>query len=151
MQLDSALPASAVKNKTRPQVIWICLLAALAGLLFGLDIGVISGALPLIAKEYHLLDSQQEWIVSSMMVGAAVATLCSGVLAYRLGRKYSLLIAAASFCLGAIICTCAVSPEMLIVGRLILGVGLGVASYATPLYLSEITPKNIRGAMISAY
>ncbi|ASG64116.1 MFS transporter [Kluyvera genomosp. 3] len=151
MQLDSVLPTSAVKNKTRPQVIWICLLAALAGLLFGLDIGVISGALPLIAKEYHLLDSQQEWIVSSMMVGAAVATLCSGFLAYRLGRKYSLLIAAASFCLGAIICTCAVSPEMLIVGRLILGVGLGVASYATPLYLSEITPKNIRGAMISAY
>ncbi|HGY1212960.1 sugar porter family MFS transporter [Citrobacter braakii] len=151
MTLDSALPTAAKKHKTRPQVIWICLLAALAGLLFGLDIGVISGALPLIAKEYQLLDSQQEWVVSSMMVGAAVATLCSGFLAYRLGRKYALLIAAASFCLGAIICTCAVGPGMLIVGRLILGVGLGVASYATPLYLSEITPKNIRGAMISAY
>ncbi|MBP8255349.1 MAG: MFS transporter, partial [Citrobacter sp.] len=60
MQLDSPLPVAASVNKTRPQVIWICLLAALAGLLFGLDIGVISGALPLIAKEYHLLDNQQE-------------------------------------------------------------------------------------------
>lgn len=99
MTLDSTLPTAAKKHKTRPQVIWICLLAALAGLLFGLDIGVISGALPLIAKEYQLLDSQQEWVVSSMMVGAAVATLCSGFLAYRLGRKYALLIAAASFCL----------------------------------------------------
>ncbi|MBV8045038.1 sugar porter family MFS transporter [Pluralibacter sp.] len=151
MHLEDALPTAVPQVKTRPQVIWICLLAALAGLLFGLDIGVISGALPLIAKEYHLLDNQQEWIVSSMMVGAAVATLCSGFLAYRFGRKYALLIAAAAFCMGAIICTCAVNPDMLIAGRLILGVGLGVASYATPLYLSEITPKNIRGAMISAY
>lgn len=151
MQIENASPAWSPRMRTKPQVIWICLLAALAGLLFGLDIGVISGALPLIAKEYHLLDNQQEWIVSSMMVGAAVATLCSGFLAYRLGRKYALLIAAASFCLGAIICTCATGPDMLIAGRLILGVGLGVASYATPLYLSEITPKNIRGAMISAY
>ncbi|MEN3752606.1 sugar porter family MFS transporter [Mangrovibacter sp. SLW1] len=151
MQLESALSASPKKYKTRPQVIWICLLAALAGLLFGLDVGVISGALPFIAKEYNLIDSQQEWIVSSMMVGAAVATLCSGFLALRFGRKYALLMAASSFCIGALICTFAVSPVMLIVGRLILGVGLGIASYATPLYLSEITPKHIRGAMISAY
>lgn len=151
MQLDRVMPASVSRGKKKPQIIWICLLAALAGLLFGLDIGVISGALPLIAKEYNLIDSQQEWIVSSMMVGAAAATLCSGVLAYRLGRKYALLIAAASFSLGAIFCTFATNVEMLIIGRLILGVGLGVASYATPLYLSEITPKNIRGAMISAY
>lgn len=102
MQLDRVMPASVSRGKKRPQIIWICLLAALAGLLFGLDIGVISGALPLIAKEYNLIDSQQEWIVSSMMVGAAAATLCSGVLAYRLGRKYALLIAATSFSLGAI-------------------------------------------------
>ena len=101
--------------------------------------------------EYEVVVSQEEWGVCSMMVGAAVATLCSGFLAYRLGRKYALLIAAASFCLGAIICTCAVGPGMLIVGRLILGVGLGVASYATILYLSEITPKKIRDAIKTTY
>lgn len=150
MHLDNTLHTVPF-YKTKIQVIWICLLAALTGLLFGLDLGVISGALPLIAKEYHLIDSQQEWIVSSMMVGAAVATLCSGFLAYRFGRKYALLIAASFFFTGAMICFFASGPEMLIIGRLILGGGLGVTTYATPLYLSEVTPKNIRGAMISAY
>ncbi len=151
MELDLELPDEKNRVKIKPRVIFICLLAALAGLLFGLDIGVISGALPFIAKEYNLIDQQQEWIVSSMMVGAAISTLCSGMLAFKLGRKKALLIAAASFFIGAMICCLAVSPTMLIIGRLVLGIGLGVASYATPLYLSEITPKNIRGAMISAY
>lgn len=136
---------------TRPGVVWICLLAALAGLLFGLDIGVISGALPLMARQFGLIDQQQEWVVSTMMVGAAVATLCSGPLVYRLGRKYGLLIAAGCFCAGALLCAGAWGLFPLIAGRLMLGLGLGVASYATPLYLSEITPKHIRGAMISAY
>lgn len=152
MSMEHVFPSDTLLiKKTKPQVIWICLLAALAGLLFGLDIGVISGALPLIARQYGLIDSQQEWVVSSMMIGAAAATLCSGFLAYRLGRKYALLIAAGAFCVGALICAGAVNPDMLILGRIILGIGLGVASYATPLYLSEITPKHIRGAMISTY
>lgn len=151
MPLEISFQTTEITYKPKSQVLWICFLAALAGLLFGFDIGVISGALPLIAKEYQLIASQQEWVVSSMMIGAAIATLCSGFLAYRLGRKYALLIAAGAFCTGALICTCALNPDMLVIGRLILGVGLGIASYATPLYLSEITPKNIRGAMISAY
>jgi SP family galactose:H+ symporter-like MFS transporter len=131
--------------------LFVCLMAALAGLLFGLDIGVISGALPFIAKQYAIGDHMQEWIVSSMMVGAAVGALGAGWLAFRLGRRYSLVLAALMFIAGSIWSGLALSPENLIGARLLLGLAVGVASFTAPLYLSEVAPRQIRGAMISTY
>lgn len=66
---------------------FVCFLAALAGLLFGLDIGVIAGALPFIANEFQISAHTQEWVVSSMMFGAAVGAVGSGWLSFKLGRK----------------------------------------------------------------
>jgi SP family galactose:H+ symporter-like MFS transporter len=96
-------------------------MAALAGLLFGLDIGVISGALPFIAKEYALSDTLQEWIVSSMMVGAAFGAVGAGWLSWRMRRRYSLGLAAAMFVAGSVWSALAGSPESLIGARLLLG------------------------------
>lgn len=127
------------------------LLGALAGLLFGLDIGVISGALPFVAQEYGLADHVQEWIVSSMMVGAAIGALMAGWLSFRLGRNYSLMLGAILFIAGAILSASAWGAAPLIVARLLLGFAVGIASFTAPLYLSEIAPEQSRGAMISLY
>jgi MFS transporter, SP family, galactose:H+ symporter len=131
--------------------ILVCLIAALAGLLFGLDIGVISGALPYITKQYAIDDRVQEWIVSSMMVGAAMGALGAGWLSFHLGRRRSLVLAGVMFISGSVWSALAVNPENLIGARLVLGLAVGVASFTAPLYLSEVAPKQMRGAMISTY
>lgn len=130
---------------------FVCFLAALAGLLFGLDIGVIAGALPFIAKDFAITSHTQEWVVSSMMFGAAVGAIGSGWLSFKLGRKYSLMIGAVLFVLGSVFSAFAPNVEILIVSRVLLGLAVGVASYTAPLYLSEIAPEKIRGSMISMY
>jgi SP family galactose:H+ symporter-like MFS transporter len=125
--------------------------AALAGLMFGLDIGVISGALQFIGDAFHASDIAKEWIVSSMMFGAAVGALGAGVLSFRLGRKVSLILGAVLFVLSSLLCAAAWSIESLIVARVILGVAIGIATFTAPLYISEIAPADKRGAMISTY
>lgn len=126
-------------------------MAALAGLMFGLDIGVISGALGFIGKAFHAGDTEKEWIVSSMMFGAALGALAAGVLSYRLGRKVSLMLGAILFVVGSLFCAGAWSVESLIIARVVLGLAIGIATFTAPLYISEIAPPEKRGSMISTY
>ncbi|EIC82506.1 sugar transporter [Serratia sp. M24T3] len=130
---------------------FVCFLAALAGLLFGLDIGVIAGALPFISHDFQISSHQQEWVVSSMMFGAAVGAVGSGWMNFRIGRKYSLMIGAVLFVIGSLGSSLAPNTEVLVIARVLLGLAVGVASYTAPLYLSEIAPEKIRGSMISMY
>lgn len=130
---------------------FVCFMAALAGLLFGLDIGVIAGALPFLSTDLHINNQQQEWVVSSMMFGAAVGALAAGWMSARLGRKFSLLSGAVLFILGSLWSALLPNLESLIIARILLGLAVGIASYAAPLYLSEIAPEKIRGSMISMY
>lgn len=127
---DSTVPTH---SRSRRYGLFVCLMAALAGLLFGLDIGVISGALPFIAKHFVLNDRAQEWIVSSMMVGAAIGALLAGWLSFRLGRRYSLLLGAATFIVGALAYAFAPSPTILTVARLVFGAAVGIATFTGPL------------------
>lgn len=138
-------------TRVKRKVFMTGLLGALAGLLFGLDIGVISGALPFIAREFAVSDQMQEWIVSAMMFGAAFGALMAGWLSYRLGRKYSLLLGALLFVIGSLLCAIAWGPLPLILARVLLGLAVGIASFTAPLYLSEIAPGKVRGSMISLY
>lgn len=132
-------------------MIVICFLAAVAGLLFGLDTGVMSGALQFVAGEFSLSDTMQERVMGSLMLGAAFGAVFAGWLSYHIGRKYSLLAAAVLFIIGSLLCAFTPNVEILIGARILLGIGVGIASYAAPLYLSEIAPKKIRGSMISLY
>ncbi|MGB9095824.1 sugar porter family MFS transporter [Erwinia sp.] len=147
------MPDNKKKSRTsnKAMTFFVCFLAALAGLLFGLDIGVIAGALPFIAKDFNVTAHQQEWIVSSMMFGAAVGAVGSGWMSSRLGRKKSLMIGSVLFVIGSLWSAMSSNPEMLIFARVLLGLAVGVASYTAPLYLSEIAPEKIRGSMISLY
>lgn len=87
---DSALTPRSLRD-TRRMNMFVSVSAAVAGLLFGLDIGVIAGALPFITDHFVLTSRLQEWVVSSMMLGAAIGALFNGWLSFRLGRKYSLM------------------------------------------------------------
>ncbi|XBS70988.1 sugar porter family MFS transporter [Acerihabitans sp. KWT182] len=130
---------------------FITFAASMAGLLFGLDIGVISGALPFIADHFVLDSRQQEWVVSIMMLGAALGALANGWLSFRLGRKYSLMAGAAMFVAGSLGSALATDVEILMLARLVLGFAVGIASYTAPLYLSEMASETIRGKMIAMY
>lgn len=98
---DSTLMPAALRD-TRRMNQFVSVAAAVAGLLFGLDIGVIAGALPFITDHFTLSNRLQEWVVSSMMLGAAIGALFNGWLSFRLGRKYSLMVGAILFVAGSI-------------------------------------------------
>lgn len=139
------------ERKVRRMNMFVSISAAVAGLLFGLDIGVIAGALPFLTDHFSLTSRAQEWVVSSMMLGAALGALFNGWLSHRLGRKYSLLVGAILFIAGSLGSAFASSLEFLLFARVILGVAVGIASYTAPIYLSEMASENVRGKMISMY
>jgi MFS transporter, SP family, galactose:H+ symporter len=147
--LNATVAATTVHYRHKAQ--FICSLAALAGLMFGLDIGVISGAQQFIQKEFRVSDHVIEWIVSAMMLGAALGAAGAGWLSSALGRKRSLILGAVLFVVGSLLCAVAASPATLIVARVVLGLAIGIASFTAPLYLAEVAPEYIRGAMVSLY
>ncbi|MEY8711274.1 arabinose:proton symporter [Mangrovibacter phragmitis] len=138
-------------QRARRMNLFVSISAAVAGLLFGLDIGVISGALPFITHYFTLTSQAQEWVVSSMMLGAALGALFNGWLSFRLGRKYSLMAGAILFILGSLGSAMSTNLEILLLSRVVLGIAVGIASYTAPLYLSEMASENVRGKMISMY
>jgi SP family galactose:H+ symporter-like MFS transporter len=147
----NAIALSATVSRARAATLLTCVLAALAGLMFGLDIGVISGATQLIQAEFGVSDRTIEWIVSAMMLGAAIGAAGAGWLSAALGRKRSLILSALLFVAGSLLCGLAWSPGTLIGARFALGLAIGMAAFTAPLYLAEVAPEQIRGAMISTY
>ena len=107
------------QRDTRRMNQFVSVAAAVAGLLFGLDIGVIAGALPFITDHFVLSSRLQEWVVSSMMLGAAIGALFNGWLSFRLGRKYSLMVGAVLFVAGSVGSAFAGSVEMLLAERML--------------------------------
>ena len=125
--------------------------AALGGLLFGYDTGVISGALIFIRTQFALTTFQQELVVSVVLVGAAIAALTGGRLADILGRRSMLLVTAAIFIAGAMVCAAAPSLNVLVTGRLIVGLGIGFSTSTVPIYISEVSPPQARGWQVSLF
>lgn len=142
---------TAPQPSTNKRALQVCFLAALAGLLFGLDMGVIAGALPFLATEFGLSSHQQELVVGILMLGAALGALTAGPMSARLGRKKTLLFGAVLFIIGSVGCAFAPALMWLVAARFLLGLAVGMASFVAPLYLSEIAPEHIRGSMISLY
>jgi len=125
--------------------------AALGGLLFGYDTGIISGALLFIQKDFQLNAFLEGFIVSSLLLGAMVGAAVSGALSDRLGRRTIILVAAAIFAVGAIGAGLAPNVETLIVFRFLLGLGVGSASALVPSYISESAPTDVRGSLSSLF
>ena len=123
--------------------------AALAGLLFGYDTGVISGAILFIKDQFHLASGAIQSVVSAVLLGAVLGAALSGALADRFGRKKVILVTAFLFAIGAIGAAFAQNIAMIVAFRVIIGIAIGVASYTAPLYISEISPPEARGALVS--
>ena len=129
-------------------------IATLGGLLFGYDTGVISGALPFlknpVAEGGMALTAFDESIVTTALtVGAALGALSGGRLSDRFGRRRNIMTVAVIFLIGALGCSLAPNLPALVVFRFILGLAVGGASATVPVYLSEISPVEIRGTMVS--
>jgi sugar porter (SP) family MFS transporter len=123
----------------------------LSGLLFGYDQGVISGALPFIDKDFGLSDFLEEVVTSWVTLGALFGALLAGGAADRYGRRKTLISAGALFFAGAIIQATAPNTGVLVVGRFVIGFGVGIASVAAPLYAAEMAKAETRGRLVSAY
>lgn len=136
------------KDKNR-FVIVIAFIAALAGLLFGYDTGVISGAILFIKDKFGLTDFTEEMTVSSVLLGAVIGAAISGVIADKFGRKKSIIVTAVIFSIAALGSAISANIDQLIICRLFIGVAIGIASFVAPLYISEISPPKIRGALVS--
>ena len=128
---------------------FLVVIAALGGLLFGYDTGVISGALLFIRTEFDLSATMQGVVVGVALVGAAFGAAFAGSLADRFGRRLVLLVTGIVFVVGAAIAALAPTTATLLAGRVIVGVGIGFASMLTPLYLAEVAPAENRGALVS--
>lgn len=130
-------------------LIFITAVAALSGILFGYDTGVISGAILFIKDEFHLSAQMNGVVVSAVLLGALIGAAVSGRLTDRLGRKRLLIADAIIFIVGTALSAIATSIPLLIAGRVIVGVAIGIASYIAPLYISEVAPARYRGALVS--
>lgn len=145
---------SQAHKDTSKYVVGIAFFAAIAGLLFGFDTGVISGALQFIQANFHI-PSEQKWLLGSIVAavpfGALLGAINSGRSSVLLGRRTSIMVTAALFVVGALVVSGAMNVAMVIIGRLIMGFAVGLSSMIVPMYLSEIAPAKIRGAIVFLY
>ena len=127
----------------------ICFLAALGGYLFGFDFAVISGALPFLQKQF-LLDAYWEGFATGVLaLGAIIGCLIAGKLADKWGRRPGLMSAAALFALSFLAMAFSPTRDFFIVARFFAGIGVGMASMLSPMYIAEISPAELRGRMVA--
>ncbi|MHC4425136.1 MAG: sugar porter family MFS transporter [Planctomycetota bacterium] len=130
-------------------VMLVCLVAALGGLLFGYDTGVINGAIGPLKENFALDASMEGWATGCALVGCAIGAAIAGVLSDWLGRKKVLIASAILFFVSAVGTALPRDIATFILFRIIGGVGVGAASMSSPMYIAEISPARIRGRMVS--
>jgi SP family arabinose:H+ symporter-like MFS transporter len=142
---------SNLAKKSNTYLYLVCLVAALGGFLFGFDTAVISGTVSLVKHDFSLDAFHEGWFVSCALLGCIVGVSFSGKLSDQYGRKIVLILSAILFLASAIGCMFSDSFTVLVIFRLIGGLGIGVASMVSPLYISEFSPSRFRGMMVSLY
>jgi sugar porter (SP) family MFS transporter len=130
-------------------VLRLAIIAALGGFLFGYDTGVISGALLYIEEDFNPSSFEAQAFVGALLVGAVIGAILSGFSADALSRRRTKIIAGSVYVIGAIGSAAAQNPTELIAARFVLGIAVGTASFVSPMYISELAPKRIRGGVTS--
>ena len=129
----------------------LALIAALGGFLFGYDTAIISGTISLVKTQFNLSTVMEGWYVSSALVGTILGVSMAGILSDKYGRKNILIMSGIFFALSAIGCAISGSFNGLIIYRIFGGIGVGIASMLSPLYISEIAPAKNRGRLVALY
>ena len=132
-------------------LIFLSVVAALGGFLFGYDTAVISGTIAQVTQLFQLDALQQGWYVGCALVGSIIGVLFAGILSDKLGRKLTMVISAILFSASALGCALCTDFTQLVVYRIIVGVGIGVVSIVSPLYISEVSVAQYRGRLVSLY
>ena len=139
------------EKNTLGYVIFMAAVAAIGGILFGYDTAVISGTTAIVKNQFTLTDMMEGWYVGCALIGSIAGVLVAGSLSDYLGRKLTMLISAALFSISAIGCAVCGSFDSLVAYRIIGGVGIGIVSIVSPIYISEVSPAKIRGTLVSLY
>lgn len=139
------------QQQNKSFISFITLIAALGGFLFGFDMAVVSGIIEPVKLQYGLSSSQEGLFVSSALLGCIAGVAFSGYLSDRIGRRKVLFIAAVLFLISAVGFASAEAYSLLIFFRIMAGMGVGVASNVSPLYISEVAPSHKRGRLVTFY
>ena len=139
------------QKNTIGYVIFMAVVAAIGGILFGYDTAVISGTTEIVKGQFGLDAMAEGWYVGCALIGSIAGVLVAGSLSDYLGRKLTMLISAALFSISAIGCAVCGSFDSLVVFRIIGGIGIGIVSIVSPIYISEVSPAKIRGTLVSLY
>ena len=132
-------------------LVFLSVVAALGGFLFGYDTAVISGTIAQVTEQFRLDALQQGWYVGCALVGSIIGVLFAGILSDKFGRKFTMILSAILFSTSAIGCAVSVDFNQLVVYRIIGGVGIGVVSIISTLYISELAVAQYRGRLVSLY
>ncbi len=132
-------------------VAFLSLVAAIGGILFGYDTAVISGTITDVATQFALDPMQQGWFVGCALIGSIGGVAIAGVLSDRFGRKLTMLFSSGLFTVSAIGCAVCANFPQLIAYRIVGGVGIGVVSIVSPMYISEVAMARRRGMLVSLY
>ena len=147
--MNDGLEAS--RRRARRNVVLTAAIAGLGGLLFGYDTGVIAAALLFIKGDFDLGSFAQGLVVAAVPIGAVAGAGFAGPAADRYGRRLMILLAAFVFIAGALASAAAPRVEVLVIARVVIGVAIGLASAAAPVYISEVAPPESRGRLVSFF
>lgn len=132
-------------------LLFLAVVAAIGGILFGYDTAVISGTTEIVRGQFSLNDSGVGWYVGCALIGSILGVMTAGVMSDFLGRKKTMLISALLFSVSAIGCAVCADFQQLVIFRIIGGIGIGIVSIVSPVYISEIAVPEKRGTMVSLY
>ncbi len=140
-----------MKQKVSAYVVFLSVVAAIGGILFGYDTAVISGTTEIVKMQFGLTTGGEGWYVGCALIGSIAGVLVAGMLSDFLGRKKTMLISALMFSISAIGCAVCADFTQLVIYRIVGGVGIGIVSIVSPIYISEVSPAHVRGTMVSFY
>ena len=132
-------------------IIFLAAVSAIGGILFGYDTAVISGTIGIVTQQFSLDTIQQGWYVGCALIGSIAGATFAGMLSDAAGRKKTMLTAAVLFCICAIGCAESRGFVQLVISRIIGGIGVGIVSIVSPIYISEVSTAEKRGTLVSLY